>query len=352
MTSYPPPLSYLPIFNSDEFNYANDPINISTGNSLYIKKSGADTAIGPLTLLNKILLPSGIATAPSLTFSSGSNTGLYLSAASTLAFTTGGVQRLTISTTDLVSTLPIKTNEFRSRSSFGSAGNVIYGATDGTQGMYFGLNQVSLGTNSTERLRVIDTRTIAYTPITTADASATTPSIHFSSSTSTGLYYTAGPTLNVSVNGVQRAAFETGGLKLYGPTAGNNALYVPSGLQYYEESVDINSTFTYGSVSVSNIPIRLTRIGRQVFCQITTDMSFSANAQTPVTVSSAANIIPTRFRPNNVCCFASAWSNRNGTYNSFLAFIELAGTINIWHSNYTPSSSSMYLWAFSGTWTL
>lgn len=346
MSVYPPPIQINSIFNPYNYSSLNDTLTRRQANQTYLIKTGADTDYGTITMKQPIYLADGTFSAPSLSFDLQKNLGFYRSAADTLGFSTNGTEQMTISTLAVGTILRMESNQFRSKSSFGTAGNVLFGSNN-NQGLYFGLNQVSVSTNSTERLRVIDTRTIAYTPFTLPDASVTTPSIHFNSSVSSGIYYGGANQVAVSSNGIQVAGFDTSGLKLYNSTSG----YVPTGLNYYEEVADINCTWTYGSVSVS-VPIRLTRIGRQVFCQITTDLNFSANVFFAFNVVSTANIVPARFRPNNVCCFASTWSNRNAIYDNFLCFIELNGTINLWQRAYTGSNATAYIWAFSGTWSL
>lgn len=345
----------------------------------------------------------GTQASPSVSFGNYTDAGMYIDAKNTIALSTVGTKRLSISDVDISAILPIKCDEFRTRFGLGTAGNTVYGSTN-TQGMYFGLNRVNFSTDSTERLNIQNTSMNISVRSFYPDGTSALPSISFTNAntsgfaltnasgrisvsaagssvwqfangglnqsllptqvpvgsasavglcgsgfTSTGLYWTAGPILNVSVNGTQRVAFESTGVKLYGSTAGNNALYVPSGLQYYEESVDLACTWTYGTVSVSG-PIRLTRIGRLVFFQLTTDLSFTITTASQLT--STANVVPTRFRPPNVVCFANAWGNRNSVYSSFMPFIETVGTINIYNSTNTALNSILYLWGFSGTWTL
>jgi hypothetical protein len=100
--------------------------------------------------------------------------------------------------------------------------------------------------------------------------------------------------LNVAVSGAQAVGFETGGLKLYGSTAGNNALYQAALLQYYEEVPVITMTFSFGT-NVQTGNIYITRIGRNVTCQLAGDVSRTPS--TTITTITTDTSIPLRFRP-------------------------------------------------------
>ena len=347
----------------------------------------------------------GSAADPSYSFAGDVNTGFFRSAANTIGVSTAGVQRITISASNMTSTLPVQCDTFRTAGGVGGAGNVVYGYTN-TTGMWFGLNRVNFSTNSTERLNIQDTGISSSVPIRVLDGTVATPSISFNLATAsgfshtgsgrisvsaagssvfqfanggfnqsslsllcvngtaanpaivssgynnTGFYWSAGPVLNVSVSGTQRAAFTSNGVLLYGSTAGNNALYVPSGLQYYEEAADINDTFTFGNQNATNIPIRLTRIGRMIFMQTRLSMNFATPSTAQDTVQSTNNIIPARFRPQTVnaetcgCvdCFEAGTSR-----NLWNVIVNFNGRITI-QRNAGTLTNTLIVNTFSCSW--
>lgn len=59
------------------------------------------------TFASPLIAPSGSASAPSYSFSGDTNTGIYASAADTIALATGGTQRATLSSSSLSTSVPI-----------------------------------------------------------------------------------------------------------------------------------------------------------------------------------------------------------------------------------------------------
>lgn len=95
-----------------------------------------------------LLAPDGTAGAPSYSFSADTNTGLFRSAADTLAITTGGISRLAISTTAVNSSLPLTVTTLTT-----SDGNLFLNdlAEEGDisrADQIYGLNDLRLGGDS------------------------------------------------------------------------------------------------------------------------------------------------------------------------------------------------------------
>ena len=256
----------------------------------------------------------GSATDPSFSFIGNTNMGLFRSAVNTIGVTTAGVSRITISDTTMVNSLPYLS------SNTGTAGNVAVGYGSGTSsgtGIFWGLNRMDFSTNSVSRLYIQDTAITASQPIVAttgtsaacaiqfpsstgtgfhntggllyaslggtnlirlqsgqifsdgahkfATGTAATPSIGSTTYTTTGIYWTATPTLGVAVSGAQAAGFVSGGMTLYGSTAGNNALYSPSTLGYYQEFSITGTWYVQGTTSNGQAGnIYFTRIGRMI----------------------------------------------------------------------------------------
>jgi len=176
------------------------------------------------------------------------------------------------------------------------------------------------------------------------------PGLRGSSYNTTGLYWTNGPKLGVSVSGSQAVEFETGGIKLYGSTAENNDSYTPSLLGYYEETTNTNGTWTFGDKQAT-ANYRLTRIGRQVTIfvdQIKFDAPTTKNDSFSIILSSA---IPPRFRPNSVCITMGSplVYNDGSTQEIWYASIDSAGVLSISRPlGYLKTKPTCY--AFTGTW--
>lgn len=274
MAQYLPPLNLLPIFNSDEFNYANDPISVSTGNGLYIKKTGADTAVGPLTLSNKLILPNGTSGLPSLTFSNSPTTGLYLIAANSVGISTNGINRFTIDTTSITSTLPYRT-------SYLGYPDAAYGNTINTQtGLYFGTaTTTSIICNGSTKMLFGTSANTSFQPINGTDGTAAAPAYSFTTVQNAGLYYAGANQVAISSAGGQVAGFETGGMKLYNSSITG---YTPSLLGFYHEATQ-NCTMTNGNNS-QTLSVLFTRVGRLCHIRIpyfsTTNTNGSATTPT------------------------------------------------------------------------
>jgi len=259
----------------------------------------------------------GSQTDPSYSFTGDTDTGMYRYDVNTIGFTTAGINRLGISDVDIVSFLPIKSDSFKGLG-VGGPGAVVFGNPSSTSGMYFDINRINFSTNSVQRLAIQDAsitcnqnliipsgtssncglqfsgsastglhntsglfyftlggtnmmrfqsaQVFSERPHIFTNGSASIPAIASSSYGTTGFYWTSGPVLNVAVSGSQAVGFETGGLRLYGSTAGNNSPYAPSLLGYYQE-VNYTSTFTptAGTLTLNpSINFQLTRIGNIV----------------------------------------------------------------------------------------
>lgn len=290
----------------------------------------------------------GSQTDPSYSWVGNTTMGMYRFGVNTIGFTTNSVVRVTISDASMDSAIPIKCDNYKSFNSGGS-GNVVYGDLNSTNGMYFDVNRINFSTNSVQRLAIQDAsitcnqnliipsgsstncgvqfsgssntgihNTSGYLYFTLAGTnmirfqssqvfserphnfttgSAAFPSIAASSYASTGFYWTATPTLNVAVSGAQAVGFETGGLKLYGSTAGNNALYQASLLQYYEDNTtSMQFSFSPGGQTTAAGNVRFIKIGNKVTMQIPQYASIQNNSGGARAYASTT-AIPLRFQP-------------------------------------------------------
>jgi hypothetical protein len=345
----------------------------------------------------------GSATDPSYSWVGDLDTGMYRDGTNTIGFTTAGVARLGISDVDIVSLLPIECDNFRAIN-FGTAGNVVYGNSSSTAGMYFDVNRINFSTNSVQRLAIQDasitcnqnliipsgtstncglqfsgfantglhfTGSLLYLTyggtnmircqsaqlysdvvhnFTTGTAAA--PGLRGSSYSTTGLYWGSGPTLNVAVSGTQAVGFETGGLKLYGSTAGNNALYSPSLLQYYEDRTEsMQFSFSPGGQTTAAGNVRFIKIGNKVTMQIPSYATITNNSGGGRAYASTTTI-PLRFQPSSLVMLGIVGIVNGANSNTLSCYIS-SGTIYIERLTAQFSNGdTFYCYSFSMTWII
>ncbi len=133
---------------------------------------------------------------PGVRFADDLNTGLQRSAADTLELVTGGVSRLTISAAGITPVAPLLFAD-------GTAGapSMSFASDTDTGMMRFGANAVGIVAGAVVRL-TIDSSTVTSTlPLRLADGSAASPAMSFASDTDTGIYRSAADTVNIGVAG-------------------------------------------------------------------------------------------------------------------------------------------------------
>jgi hypothetical protein len=95
---------------------------------------------------------AGSASAPSFSFITSTNTGMFSSAANTINFATGGTTRLTISTSEFTGTLP-----WRGQDGTASAPALSFSADTNTGIFRPAANAVAISTGGAERMRITNT---------------------------------------------------------------------------------------------------------------------------------------------------------------------------------------------------
>ena len=341
------------------------------------------TLTGTQTLTNKIIqVQDGSNTNPSCSFVNQQDMGFFKSALNTIGITTAGVSRITISDVSMSSNIPINCDNFRAIN-FGFPGNTIYGNSNSTAGMYFDVNRINFSTNSVARLGITDTQILPSVAIRNIDGTTSSPAYSFSSATgngmwmntsnrlafsisgstiiqvassgldvlgniglnsgtstapslvcrtagisTTGLYWTATPTLNVAISGTQAVGFETGGLRLYGSTAGNNSLYQASLLQYYEDRTEsMQFSFSPGGQTTAAGNVRFIRIGNKVTMQLPSYGVITNNSGASRAYISTTTI-PLRFQPTYLI-MQPITAVLNGANTNTLNLYISSGTIYI-----------------------
>ena len=351
--------------------------------------------------LQRVRNVDGDEATPAITFASNQDMGLCRVSASELGISTGGVKRLSVTNTQVsVNLLPFYAENYKSNN-IGAAGNTVYGSLTSDLGMYFDLNRINFSTNAVERLNIQNTAITSSVKMLLPDSgvgfssspntmltytgsnrigmycnnslvlqltptaidcrqpvnmfnlgSAAAPQIINASNTTTGLYWTTG-VLNVSVAGTQRVSFASDGVRLYGSTAGNNALYVPSPLQYYEE-YDYATTFGFtGGNQTPTINCKITRIGNIVTLVIPYWNAVVVNNTGVARACVSASFIPTRFLPGNQLPMVVSRSPVNGAESLVNMYIIIGANYLVIEKGISgnfANGESIALYGISMTW--
>lgn len=150
--------------------------------------------------------PLGLVTAPTYSFTGDANTGIYSPAADQVAITTGGTQRVLVSTGNVTSTL----NVIAPVGAVGTPSYTFSGRTN--TGVYSpAANQVAVTTGGTQRMLIDSTGTTTTVPFLPALGTATAPSYSFTGDTNTGIFSPAADQVAITTGGTQRVAVDGSG---------------------------------------------------------------------------------------------------------------------------------------------
>jgi hypothetical protein len=247
---YDPPDEILSIFNPINYFYdMGQGITQGEGDLRYIKKAG-DTATGLISFANGLVSSDGTAATPQgISFISDPNTGVYSAGADQIGFSTGGTNRLTLSTTTVTSTLPI---QVPSTASITNCGLQVGLANTGLQ---YNAGVLYFGLGGTQMMRYQAAQIYSSTPHNFTNGSAATPAICSSSYQTTGVYWAAGPILNFTVGGTQRANISTTAVQLNGVPLDCNSQNVRNAPQVGNEAGNLelrmNSTGAGGTLTLT-----------------------------------------------------------------------------------------------------
>jgi hypothetical protein len=159
--------------------------------------------------------PDGSLTAPSYSFTSSTNSGMFLTPGGLLGFSDGGITQLTVDsaspgTVSVSNRLLVGTQTVCS--TVGSLAPAYSFTGDLTSGFFSaGANLVGLATAGVDRLTASTTQIQTTVPIRTPDGTATTPGQSFNGETNMGLFRSSANNLSVATNGFERLRI-TGGL--------------------------------------------------------------------------------------------------------------------------------------------
>ncbi len=183
--------------------------------------------------------PAGSASAPTYSFSSDADTGMYHAVgADTLAFATAGSAKLTMDTVSINPGLPINAGD-------GAVGAPSYSFTSSpASGIYSsGSGNVDITVNGTQALNIEDDRSNFAGVVQAADGVVGEPSFSFNNDTDTGMYSVAANSLGFSTGGTNRVTVSSSTLESTLPIT---AVSVGS---RYATTVSSASTLTLTSAS-------------------------------------------------------------------------------------------------------
>lgn len=180
---------------------------LSAADTLAISAAGvlrASVSSSALTSTVPFLAPDGSLTAPSYSFASDTNTGIISGGIDTIAFIAGGSQKGYIASTSMGLVIPIYATS-------GAATTPSYTFTfSPTTGLYLiAAGQLGFTTNGTLRLTLSTTALTLTLPLLTAAGSVTAPSHSFSADTNTGMYNISADNLGFATGGVLRLTIGT-----------------------------------------------------------------------------------------------------------------------------------------------
>ncbi len=177
------------------YRRAADSIGFSTGG---VERAQVNTA--DITTTVPFFAANGTAAAPVYTFSGDPDTGMYSAGTNEIAFSTDGVARFQVNTADITSFLPI----------FNQTGTSALPAytfeADPDTGMSRrAANSIGFSTEGIERLQVNTTNITSKLPVFNQNGTAAAPAISFESDPDTGVYRVAADTMAFTTNGVLRS---------------------------------------------------------------------------------------------------------------------------------------------------
>lgn len=166
--------------------------------------AAASVAINSQAIIGALSVATGLGSAatPSYTFTGDLNTGLFSPGADRAALATGGTQRFEVSTTAVISTLPIS-------NAVGSGAAPAYAFTARLDDGLFsaGAGRVALATSGTQRFEVSTTAVISTLPISNAVGSAAAPAYSFTARLTDGLYSAGANQVGIATNGAARVVY-------------------------------------------------------------------------------------------------------------------------------------------------
>lgn len=238
-----PSQSFILDSNTGVYRINSDQLGFSCGG---VKQLDLSTTLALFT--NPIQVPSGSVGTTAVQVGA-TNVGLYSSAVNTLNVATNGVDRLGIDTTTVTSTLPIRVPSTTTIANCGLQVGVV------NSGLQYNTGVLYLGLNGTVMMRYQAAQIYSSVVHNFTNGSQTNPSICAASYQNTGLFWSAGPVLNITTGGTQRCNFSSSAVQLNGVPLDCNNQNVRNAPQVGNEAGNLelrmNSVGTGGSLTLT-----------------------------------------------------------------------------------------------------
>jgi hypothetical protein len=333
MSAYLPPTNWTQtIFNPENWIQYDTSLTIAMANKKYIIKTGSDTAVGSITLLNQITASyfsaSSAGDATNGAFKLSSGYGMYLTGGNTINFSAGGSSKLTIAAGKVAATVAISAQN-------GSASNCSFQSTSNTgTGVYVSGTTAGMSSNGNSIFVSTSSYMSMGMPIKGVNGSSVSCSYQFTAEQGMGLFYVSANVMGISIGGTKQLEVVNTGIKF---TNSGVSGATPSELNYYEALASDVSTYWFFDTETDTRSFRLTRVGRVVTFQLVDRLQLTAPANPSGTITSTGGIIPTRFRPAvdvDTACVVRVLEN---------------GTTNQWWNVAVSSSGTITINRYSGT---
>jgi hypothetical protein len=363
----PPPTENLPIFNPAVFEDNDTNITISTADARYYKKTGG-TISGPATINGStnilstldvsgivnisnstqstttstgalivsgglgiarnshfggtIHAPVGSASAPTFSFVSDPDTGIFQNGSNVVGIAANGSLRVSHSATTSTfgNVLSIPAGSVSTTAlNFGTANTGLYSTS---------ANSLNFAVAGIQRLDITGARFAYNLPIQLSVGAQTAPQIYFSTSTQTGFYLPNTNEIGITVAGTLRQQINATrmitNIPIRLPNDGTNF----SDFGYYEVSSQ-TMIMRYSATATFNWNVALVRIGSTVIYAFPDDVNLYTIANGPRAIQSETNTIPSRFRPSSNQATGYLYLDGTPTWNSGKILINSNGSISI-----------------------
>jgi len=341
MSSYPPPTNWTQNpFNPINWPSYSDYLSIANANKRYLIKIGNDTDYGNLTLRQNL-------------YFTDSNLAIYRAGANDLRISTAGIDRIHQTNTSTRINQPLLLSD-------GTGTNPSYSFVNETSlGWYrAGAGDIRLSQLGSDALTYSGSQFLVNgRQRTTISGTAANPSIKIGTDDTnmTGFYNNGVFSLTASVGQTAVADFRytagSQGIRLYGNTSGNNALYSASILGYYEENTTSMQFQFAGSGITAAGNVKFVRIGQLVVMSIPQYAEITNNSGGTRSYSSTTTI-PLRFQPPSLI-MSTLIGVLNGANTNTLSCYINAGTIYIERLTVLFSNTDrFYPYSFTMSWML
>lgn len=151
----------------------------------------------------------GTLAAPAIRFSADTDTGIFRPSSNQIGFSAGGVQGLTVTVSGASSPIFEATSVFWTPDGSAAAPSYTFTSDLDTGLFRIGANQLGISTGGTQRFSVSTTAVTSTLPILAPAGTGAAPGISFSGDTNSGLYSAAADTVVMALGGADVVTFAT-----------------------------------------------------------------------------------------------------------------------------------------------